>query len=71
MKQGRALPEVLKELQHQNNMKQDFIGPAQAFMLEPDGRTFRIRHQNTGAERRRMKQCNIQYLLIKHQQKGW
>ena len=37
MKQGRALPEVLKELQHQNNMKQDFIGPAQAFMLEPDG----------------------------------
>ena len=50
MKQGRALPEVLKELQHQNNMKQDFIGPAQAFMLEPDGRTFRIRHQNTGAE---------------------
>ena len=28
MKQGRALPEVLKELQHQNNMKQDFIGPA-------------------------------------------
>lgn len=21
--------------------------------------------------RRRMKQCNIQYLLIKHQQKGW
>ena len=50
MKQGRALPEVLKELQHQNNMKQDFIGPAQAFMLEPDGRTFRIRHQNKGAE---------------------
>ena len=50
MKQGRALPEVLKELQHQNNMKQDFIGPAQAFMLEPDGRTFCIRHQNTGAE---------------------
>ena len=37
MKQGRALPEVLKELQHQNNMKQDFIGPAQAFMLEPVG----------------------------------
>ena len=50
MKQGRALPEVLKELQHQNNMKQDFIGPAQAFTLEPDGRTFRIQHQNTGAQ---------------------
>ena len=50
MKQGRALPEVLKELQHQNNMKQDFIGPAQAFTLEPDGRTISIRHQSTGMQ---------------------
>ena len=50
MKQGRALPEVLKELQHQNQMKQDFIGPAQAFTLEPDGRTFSIRHQNIGMQ---------------------
>ena len=44
MKQGRALPEVLTELQRQNTAKQDFIGPAQAFHLEPDGRTFSISH---------------------------
>lgn len=50
MKQGRALPEVLTELQRQNTAKQDFIGPAQAFHLEPDGRTFSISHQGTGAQ---------------------
>lgn len=28
MKQGRSLPEVLTELQHQNAAKQDYIGAA-------------------------------------------
>ena len=50
MKQGRALPEVLTELQRQNAAKQDYIGPAQAFHLEPDGRTFSISHMASGAE---------------------
>ena len=42
MKQGRALSEVITELQRQNAAKQDFIGPAQAFTLRPDGSTFEI-----------------------------
>ena len=50
MKQGRPLPEVLTELQRQSAAKQDFIGPAQAFRLEPDGQTFRISHQSGGAQ---------------------
>lgn len=50
MKQGRALPEVLTELQRQNTAKQDFIGPAQAFHLEPDGRTFSISHMASGQQ---------------------
>jgi len=37
MKQGRALPEVLAELQHQNNMKRDYIALAQALRLSEDG----------------------------------
>ena len=37
MKQGRALPEVLAELQYQNNMKRDYIAPAQALRLSEDG----------------------------------
>ena len=48
MKQGRALGEVLAELQRQNDAKRDFIGPAQSFTLLPDGGTFEITHQNTG-----------------------
>ena len=56
MKQGRALSEVLTELQRQNAAKQDFIGPAQAFTLRPDGSTFEIVHgrgcchERSGAE---------------------
>ncbi len=42
MKQGRALPEVLTELQRQNAAKQDYIGAAEAFRLDDDGSTFRI-----------------------------
>lgn len=49
MKQGRALPEVLMELQRQNAAKQDFIAPAQSLMLQPDGRTFQMQHLNTDA----------------------
>ena len=48
MKQGRSLPEVLTELQRQNTAKRDFISPAQAFTLHPDGSTFEMLHQNTG-----------------------
>ena len=50
MKQGRALSEVITELQRQNAAKQDFIGPAQAFTLRPDGSTFEIVHTNSGAQ---------------------
>ena len=37
MKQGRTLHEVLAELQYQNNMKRDYIAPAQALRLSEDG----------------------------------
>ena len=50
MKQGRALSEVITELQRQNAAKQDFIGPAQAFTLRPDGSTFEIVHTNSGQQ---------------------
>lgn len=42
MKQGRTLPEVLTELQHQNEMKKDFIVPAQSMRMATDGHTFEI-----------------------------
>lgn len=48
MKQGRTLPEVLTELQHQNAAKKDFIGPAQALGLCEDGRQFTLEHPGTG-----------------------
>lgn len=48
MKQGRSLPEVLTELRRQNEAKRDFIGPAQAFTLQPDGRTFQVQHYGSG-----------------------
>lgn len=38
------------ELQRQNAAKQDFIGPAQVFELQPDGSTFSITHMNTGEQ---------------------
>ena len=50
MKQGRALPEVLTELKRQNEAKKDFISPAQAFHLEPDGRTFNLTHLASGQQ---------------------
>ena len=40
MKQGRDLKDVLVELQRQNEAKRDFVSPAEAFSLSPDGRTF-------------------------------
>ena len=48
MKQGRTLPEVLTELKRQNDAKRDFIGPATAFTLQPDGHTFQVRHNSSG-----------------------
>lgn len=44
MKQGRALPEVLMELQRQNAAKRDYIAPAQALSLSEDGETFLMDH---------------------------
>lgn len=44
MKQGRALPEMLMELQRQNAAKQDFIAPAAALHLSDDGETFVMDH---------------------------
>ena len=50
MKQGRPLPEVLTELQRQNEAKQDYIAPAQSFRLSDDASTFGMKHLNTGVE---------------------
>ena len=44
MKQGRALPEVLSELQRQNTAKRDFIAPAASLRLSDDGETFLMDH---------------------------
>ena len=44
MKQGKALSEVLAELQRQNKMKLDYVAPAQAFHVEDDGETFILKH---------------------------
>ncbi len=44
MKQGRTLPEVLTELQHQNEVKRDYIAPAQVLSLSNDGSTVTLNH---------------------------
>ena len=49
MKQGKPLPEVLSELQHQNKMKRDYVAPARAFRLEDDGETFTL-SRNDGTQ---------------------
>ena len=49
MKQGRPLNEVMAELQRQEQVKQDFIGPAQALRLADDGQTFEISRTGGGA----------------------
>ena len=49
MKQGKALPEVLSELQHQNKMKRDYVAPARAFRLEDNGETFTL-SRNDGTQ---------------------
>ena len=40
MKSGRPLPDVLMELQRQQDAKRDYISPATDFTLAPDGTTF-------------------------------
>lgn len=47
MKQGRALPEVLAALQYQNNMKRDYIAPAQALRLSEDGGSIILDNNDT------------------------
>ena len=49
MKNGRPLPEVLAELQRQNNAKQDYIAPASSLALEPDGQMFSVGADHTFA----------------------
>ena len=49
MKQGKPLPEVLTELQHQNRMKRDYVAPARAFRLEDNGETFTL-SRNDGTQ---------------------
>ncbi len=44
MKQGRALPEVLMELQRQNESKHDYIAPARALSLSDDGASLVLDH---------------------------
>jgi hypothetical protein len=43
MKQGRSLPEVLTELQRQNESKHDYISPAGSISLWGDGETLSMR----------------------------
>lgn len=47
MKQGRSLQDVLLEVKRQNEAKRDYIGPAEAFRLREDGKTFEINHAVT------------------------
>ena len=47
MKQGRPLPEVLTELKRQNEVKHDYIAPAQALSLSDDGESIVL--DQTGA----------------------
>ena len=44
MKQGRALPEVLMELQRQNKTKRDYIAPAPALRMSEDAGSFILDH---------------------------
>ena len=45
MKTGRPLQDVLLELQRQNEEKRDYISPASALSLLPDGKTLKMRDQ--------------------------
>lgn len=50
MKEGRSLPEVLTELKMQQDIKQDYIAPAPALQLLPDGSTLHMKHLESGLE---------------------
>jgi 4-hydroxyphenylpyruvate dioxygenase-like putative hemolysin len=50
MKTGRSLNEVMVELSRQNKAKKDYIGSAEAFHLQDDGRTFEINHIVSGQQ---------------------
>ena len=50
MKTGRSLKEVMAELNRQSRAKRDYIGPAEAFHLRDDGRTFEISHAVSGQQ---------------------
>lgn len=47
MKQGRALPEVLAQLLYEDNMKRDFIAPAKALQVSPDGESIIMSYTGT------------------------
>ena len=50
MKQGRSLSEVMRELDHQQKAKRDYISPAAGMRLQDDGRTFEVSHAVSGQQ---------------------
>ena len=48
MKQGRTLPQVLEELKRQEQVKRDYVAPAQTLCLDDDGNTFQILDRTGG-----------------------
>lgn len=48
MKQGRPLPEVLMELQRQNDAKRDYIAPAPALSFSEDAGSFILQNSGSG-----------------------
>ena len=50
MKQGRALAEVLAQLLYEDSMKRDFIAPAQALQVSPDGESIIMRFTGTNEQ---------------------
>lgn len=50
MKAGRSLQEVAMELERQSKAKRDFIAPMSGMHLNEDGRTFEMKHGDTGEE---------------------
>ena len=51
MKQGRALAEVLAQLLYEDSMKRDFIAPAQALQVSPDGESIIMSFTGTNEQK--------------------
>lgn len=50
MKTGRNLQEVMVELDRQNKVKRDYIGPGEGMRLREDGHTFELNHLVSGEQ---------------------